>query len=273
MKHLPLYTQESCKAAYQLRWSLALFPNQPLPPAAHWLKQLSEATERDDVRVLEHHTLANGTELFLVSTTPKVAPPAIVKSIKGRLQHTMRPLMHVAFRRNFRLTSVGESSLADVEQYVAKQLDHHALADPRTEEALRDFQLVFPSVDLSGPVNSAHGQYAIALHIVLVHAERWRTASTNYLSVTRDAVLAVAERKAHRLSRLALLPDHVHFTVGSDYESGPADIALSYMNNIAYKHEMSRLFMDSYYVGTIGAYNMEAVRRQVLADRIEMPTK
>ena len=49
----PLYTPASVKAAYQLRWSLAVFAKSPLPPAETWLPDLKQVTERDGVRILE----------------------------------------------------------------------------------------------------------------------------------------------------------------------------------------------------------------------------
>ncbi|TWU04322.1 hypothetical protein Pla52n_23620 [Stieleria varia] len=48
-----------------------------------------------------------------------------------------------------------------------------------------------------------------------------------------------------------------------DYESSPEQIALSYMNNVAFRHGMLHLWMNSFYVGTIGRYDMDAVRRSV----------
>ncbi|WP_342190349.1 hypothetical protein Pla52nx_001249 [Stieleria varia] len=98
---------------------------------------------------------------------------------------------------------------------------------------------------------------------MLVHAERWRTAQPDFLRVTRDAILGAARKKHHRVARLALLPDHVHFTLAMDYESSPEQIALSYMNNVAFRHGMLHLWMNSFYVGTIGRYDMDAVRRSV----------
>lgn len=259
----PLYTPDNCAAAYELRWSLALFPSLPLPPSDQWLNELKAATERDHIRILEQHLLPNGTVQFLLSTQPAVAPPAIVKSIKGRLQTVLRPLAAVGFRRNFRLTSVGEASVKVVENYVAQQLEHHLLASHRSQQLLQRFSLTFNDVDLTEPLNSSHGQYALALHIVLVHGSRWRTAEPAFLEKTRDAILTAAAKKQNRISRLSLLPDHVHFTLKIRYEVSPAEVALSYMNNISFEHGMLNLWMPSYYAGTIGPYDMNAVRRNL----------
>ncbi|HPM80844.1 MAG TPA: hypothetical protein PLF81_09095 [Candidatus Anammoximicrobium sp.] len=170
----PIYTPDNSTPAYQLRWSLALFPRAELPPADAWLAPLKQATETDGVRVLECHRRAADVWQFLLSTLPTVAPSQIIRSVKGRLQHLLQAAHPKAFRRNFSLTSLGDANRAAVEQYVSDQLGHHRTADPRIEARLAQYQLEFPDVDLSRPVFSDHGPYVVNLHLVIVHAERWR---------------------------------------------------------------------------------------------------
>ena len=256
----PLYTFDNCKPAYQLRWSLAIFPNAPLPDRTLWIEALKESVERDHVRLLEYQNSRKG-ELFLLSTTPSVVPSSIVKCVKGRLQACTRSFAHVSFRRNFRLTSVGDANLETVQRYVAGQVAHHPLVSNSSQKLLESVQREFPDVDLHTPCNSAHGQYITAIHLVLVHSERWRTVDVEFLSVTRDAVIATAAKKGHRISSFRILPDHLHAVLGIGYETSPGDVVLSYMNNIAFRHGMTRHWMDSFYVGTVGPYDMAAVRR------------
>jgi len=202
----PLYTPANCKPAYELRWSLALFAPGPLSLPENWLPLLKKVVENDGVRILEHHSRDPVVHLFLVSTKPHVAPPALVKSVKGRLQHLIRDRHPDAFRRNFSLTSVGEVRREVVEDYVANQLGHHRMADSRMQERLAKFQLTFPEVDLSQPQFSSHGRYLCNLHLVLVHDGRWMELDETRLTMTRDMLLKAAKRKGHRLSRIACLP-------------------------------------------------------------------
>src|SRR4051812_19667672 len=132
----PLYTPTSCKAAYELRWSLALFATQELPPPSGWIAPLQEAVEADGVRILEHHQRSERVWQFLLSTKPHATPPAIVKSVKGRLQHLVQSTHPKAFRRNFSLASVGGSRRDVVESYVASQLDHHQMAEEEIQQRL-----------------------------------------------------------------------------------------------------------------------------------------
>src|SRR6185312_15361463 len=93
----PLYTPSRVKPAYQLRWSLALFAKSQLPPVESWLPDLKEAVERDTVRILEVQSRPSNVWQFYLSTQPQIVPPQIVKSVKGRLQHSLRPTTPDAF--------------------------------------------------------------------------------------------------------------------------------------------------------------------------------
>ena len=259
----PLYTSANCKAAYQLRWSLALFSAAELPPVETWVDALSEVVERDGVRLLESRLHPPGVLLFLLSTQPPVKPPQVVKSVKGRLQHLLRASAPSAFRRNFSLSSVGDARREAIESYVGSQLGHHGMVDARVQARFKDFQFAFRAVDLSAEQFSSHGRYVYNLHVVLVHDERWREIREDYLATTRDMLFKAARQKGHRLSRLALLPDHLHATLSCSFAESPEEVALGYMNNLAFAHRMQPVFCQSYYVGTFGEYDIRAIRRMV----------
>jgi REP element-mobilizing transposase RayT len=256
-----IYTPDNCTPAYQLRWSLALFAKKTLPPADQWLAALQGAAEGDGVRILEYSFKAPNISLFLLSTTPRVAPSRIVWSVKGRLQHLLTASDPDAFRRNFSLTTVGDAKSEVVENYVASQLDRQPALDTQTRELLEKFQLEFPDVQLDEPAFTAHGRYMYNLHVVLVHDCRWCHVREEYLAASRDMVLSVARKHEHRLTRVALLGDHIHLTMRCGADVSPEEVALKYLNNLAYARDMQRVFQFGYYVGTIGPYDMEAVRR------------
>ncbi len=259
----PLYTSANCKPAFELRWSLALFSTCDLLSSEAWLPDLRKVVEVDGVRILEFQDSHRPVLHFLLSTQPTIAPPQIVKSVKGRLQHLIRSSSPGAFRRNFPLSSVGEVRQEVIENYVASQLGHHRMVDDRVQKRLAAFQLGFPEVDLSGPIFSSHGRYLFNLHLVLVHDGRWCEVREDRLMKTRDMILGVAKKKQHRLSRAAILADHVHLTIGCTIEETPEAVVLTYMNNLAYAHGMEPLFCHSYYVGTFGTYDLNAIRRSL----------
>lgn len=255
----PVYSASRISAAYQLRWSLAVFAKSQLPSVDVWLPELKEAVERDNVRILEVTAKPRDVWQFYLSTTPDVAPPEIVKSVKGRLQHRLRPTNPDCFRRNFLLSSVGNARRQVVEDYVASQLAHHRMADLRAQKKLEEFQIKIPEVDLGAPQLTAHAAYVYGLHLVLVHDGRWNEVRANELSKTRDMVLRVARTKEHRVSRLSLLADHLHLVAAIPPKQSPQDVALSYMNNVAHAHDMQAVFCPSFYVGTVGDYDTGAI--------------
>lgn len=258
----PLYTTTNCTPAYELRWSLALFANADLPRSENWLATLKAAVERDGVRLLEHRAMAP-VQQFLLSTKPCVAPPAIVKSVKGRLAYLLRPVVTDAFRRNFSLSSVGESRREVVESYVANQLGHHRMADLRAQERLAQFQIVYSGIDLAESQFSSHGRYIYNLHLVLVHDRRWCDVCEERLERTRDMLQKVAAKKQYRLSRMALLADHLHLTLGGNIKESPEEMALACLNNLAFAHGMRPIYQQGYYVGTFGEYDLGAIRRRL----------
>jgi REP element-mobilizing transposase RayT len=263
----PLYTPAIVKPAYQLRWSLALFAKRQLPSIESWLPKLKEVVERDAVRILEVQARPPDVWQYYLSTQPAIAPPQIVKSVKGRLQHLLRPTTPDAFRRNFSLAAVGDARREVVEDYVASQLGHHRMVDPRVQAKLERYQPQFPDVDLAERQISSHGTYVYSLHLVLVHDGRWNEIGDEQLDATRDMALRAARQKQHRLSRLSLLSDHLHLVAGVPFEQSPQDVALGYMNNLAFAQHMQAVFCPSYYVGTVGEYDTGAIWTSLVSGR------
>lgn len=101
------------------------------------------------------------------------------------------------------------------------------------------------------------------LHIVLVTAERFRVVDKQRLAAIRDGSLKVAKKKAYSISRLSVMPDHLHLALRGDYAHPPDQIASAFQNNLAYALGQERIWCDGFYVGTFGEYNMEAIRRKL----------
>ena len=83
------------------------------------------------------------------------------------------------------------------------------------------------------------------------------------LAMIRDWSLKIAEKKAYLVSRLSVMPDHLHLALRGDYAHPPDQIASAFQNNLAYALGQQRIWCDNFYVGTFGEYNMEAIRRKV----------
>jgi hypothetical protein len=103
----PIYTSTNCRIAYQLHWSVTLFAEVDWPAPETWRRSLEQAVERDGVRLLEFREADTRVGQFFVSTTPKVTPAEVARSLKGRLQYLLREdstllektLLHLKRRR------------------------------------------------------------------------------------------------------------------------------------------------------------------------------
>jgi REP element-mobilizing transposase RayT len=108
----PIYTPDNTKPAYQLNWGLTVFWRQTPIPEDHWLAAIQQSIEPDGVRILKHRVTSNDASQFFVSTQPHVAPSALIRSVKGRLQHLIRQRVPKALQRNYCLRSIGSAKRA-----------------------------------------------------------------------------------------------------------------------------------------------------------------
>ena len=255
----PIYNPYNSKPAYQLNWGLTIFWRQEPIDDGLWLAPLQKATEPDGVRVIKHRFVQERLSQFFVSTKPHVAPAQMIRSVKGRLQHVVRTAAPKAFQRNYALRSIGAATRDAIEAYVAGQLTHHRVGDAHFAAQLARFQRHYVEVDLSKPVFSAHGQYWYNLHLAIVNEHRWTETRVELLERVCAMIERAAKKHGDRLSRLAVLPDHIHATMGCSIDRSPGAVALAYLNNCAYACGMKAFFMFSYYVGTFGEYDRGAV--------------
>jgi len=155
-----------------------------------------------------------------------------------------------AFHRNYAFHSVGAVSRAVVEKYIRSQVDHHPMVDERVNALLRLYQIQGSGMELSKPRHSSHGQFSHNLHLVLVHERRWCEIREDVLGALQAMVISASRAKGHLLGNVGILPDHVHLELGCGLEDSPLEVALSYLNNLAYAQGMKRIYQYGFYVGT-----------------------
>ena len=119
----------------------------------------------------------------------------------------------------------------------------------------------------AGIGSSSHGEFIYNLHLVAVHQQRFAEVRDDCCRRTFEILQGAARKKEHLLSRVGLLVDHVHWTVGCGIDESPLEVGLSYLNNLAYARGMRPWLQFGFYVGTFGPYDMNAVRRKYLADQ------
>ncbi len=249
--------------AYQMRYTWSGWPSMSkfpeLPPSTFW-EPLHAAWEEDGLRKLEQKWSAELIQ-FTFSVKPQVAPITFAARVKGRLQHALRKAcLATEFSRKVAVGTVGNNHRTDVEAYIEGQVDKEQFADPRFKAMLRQFTVADPSVDLAVATQTNSGRYWYNLHLVLVVAQRFRIADAELLGTLRDWSLKIADKKGYGISRLSLMPDHLHASLRGTIAHTPEDIALAFLNNLAYAAGQKAIWEPCYYVGTFGEYDMGAVR-------------
>ena len=259
-KPVPIYTVENTNFAFQLLWSVAIFWKERGAGDA-WLPELKTQCEAAGLRILQHRLTENGCSLFLVSTRPQTTGSEVIRGIKGRLQALVRKTRPNVLRRNYELHSIGSTTRDKTEAYVARQLDHHDI-DPEQIRStkLDDLQFINPDVDLGKLRFTSHGRFVCNLHIGFRFTADTIPLSANALGKVRSVVRRTADRHGFFLSRFGLLEDHVHLVIGIATTDSPAEVAVSFMNNIAWVFKMHPVLWKSCYIGTIGEFNLGAVR-------------
>jgi REP element-mobilizing transposase RayT len=261
---LPLYTAANLRPpAYHLRYTWSGWPSSgpfpEVPPPNLW-DALDAAWENDGLRRLEQ-TWSKELIQFTFSVRPQVAPVFFAGRVKGRLQHALRKAgLPTAFSRKVAVGTIGKNHRAEVEAYIERQVDRAQFADRRYRELLRDFTVADPSVNLAAPTETNSGRYWYNLHLVLVIEARYRMSDPACLPTIRDWALKIAAKKGCALSRLSVMPDHLHASLRGNIAHSPEDLALAFLNNLAYALGQRPVWEPCYYAGTFGEYDMGAVR-------------
>lgn len=257
----PIYRAENVQIAYQLNFSLSCFSKASLTDSSEWLDQLRVSCEDDGVRILEYRGASATVHQFLLSTQPQISPPHCIRSIKGRWQHLIRTTNANAFKRNYRMETVGEANQVTLERYLAKQHLRHPMADRRMQARLERFQFHDPNVDLTSIRASSHGQLLYNLHFVFENRDRLVDVREDALQSIHDAVVAGMKKRNCQVSQIGIAPNHVHLLAACAWEQSPLAIGLSLMNNLAFVQGMKPVLEFSFYVGSFGNYDRDAIRR------------
>ncbi|HLQ43662.1 MAG TPA: transposase, partial [Planctomycetaceae bacterium] len=249
---VPQYDPRTAEGAFQLRYSWAGWPSDSTfaTQPVELIEQTKPHWETDGLRILESRWTADLVQI-LFSARRDVSPVFVASRAKGRLDHALRTAgFNVPFSRKVTLRSIGDNTRDDVEGYIERQVIKEHFVDPRWTAALAEFTVINKSVDLSQPTESARGRYWYNLHLVLVVDGRHRLSDLHVLRTLRDGCFKIATKKGHLLSRVSVMPDHLHLALRANPDESPNDVAFAYQNNLAFMANLGRLWQDSFYVGT-----------------------
>ena len=258
----PMYDPSHAKPAYHLRYTWTGWPSESpfAQTPVHLLDDIKQMWETDGIRLLEYRWTDKMVQL-LFSAKPSVSPVFLASRAKGRLDHAIRGArLQMPLTRKLAVRSIGVNSRQEVEKYIERQVGNEQFVDTKFEALMNRFTVVNNDVDLSQPNESVRGRYWYNLHLVLVTSKRFRMVDQTRLAIIRDWSIKIAKKKAYSISRLSVMPDHLHVAMRGDHAQSPNDIVFGFQNNISYALNRERIWKDSFYAGTFGEYNMAAVR-------------
>ena len=256
------YRTDTTTPAYSLRWSWTGWPSQCTFPTIgdHDWESLSDAWDQDGIRILERRCESEYWQAT-VSTKPSVVPSFIVARIKGRIDHLFRSQKApFKFSRKVSLRSLGNNTADDVQDYIRKQVNAALFCDADYAASLKQFTRVWDDHESQSPIEVASGRYWYQLHLVLVVDDRHRIRDLDFLGKIFETSQAIALDRGYRLAAISVMPDHLHISLRGSVADSPESIALAYLNESCRRLNANGLWRPSYYVGTIGMYNMNAVR-------------
>ncbi|MEQ1830759.1 MAG: transposase [Pirellula sp.] len=262
MCQLDYYRPDNTNVAYALRWSWTGWPSTgsfPSLDSSEW-ELLKSRWENDGVRLLERRSDADQWQI-IVSTKPNVVPSMIVARLKGRIDHAFRAKkLPFQFSRKVSLRSIGNNTENDVQNYIRNQVIAAEFCDEKYAEQLSAFTRHWEDDQWSKELEVSSGRYWYQLHLVFVVEDRHRIRSLQFLGELFEQVQAISLDRGYRLAALSVMPDHLHVGLRGVVAESPESIALALMNETCQRMKVNPIWRPSFYAGTTGAYNMNAVR-------------
>ena len=94
--------------------------------------------------------------------------------------------------------------------------------------------VVIPGVDLAAPARYETWAILVQLAPCSIVQERWRINDLKCLATIRDQCLKLGAFHDYALSRLSIVPDHIHTALRGNISHSPEEVALKFLNNVAY---------------------------------------
>jgi REP element-mobilizing transposase RayT len=255
----PIYTPARVKAVTRLHYDCSAWLSEfgTFPPDTEPAILRCEELWQEDGLNLEKYRIDKDRVQILFAARPDVAPIEFVGRIKGRLKHALRQSgTPVKFSRKVAFRCLGDNISDAVAGYLRKQARKEDFADRRFARTMEQFTVVDEDFDLSVPEATIRGRYWYNLHLVFVIPGRMRIAQNEVLAKLRDDCFLIASQKDCRIKAVAVMLDHIHIALRGVVDQSPQDIALCFMNNLAWLNGYNRIWDDEYYAGTFSEYSL-----------------
>ncbi len=265
-KPRPIYTPASVHKVHRLGydWTGWLSDSMPFPPSTEDAIRACSAAWQGDGLVVSQVRLHRDRAQILFEAQPAISPVLCCQRVKGRLEHALRGAgTPVKFSRKIAFRSLGENTDAIVEGYLRKQVRKEGFIDPRYVARLSAYTIEDDDISLAEPEETGSGRYWYGLHLVVVVAGRQPIRQYARMEKLRDACGAIARKKGCGLKAVSVMPDHIHLALKGNIALSPEEIALGFLNNLAFVMGYNRVWKDEYYVGTFSQYGLQSIRQLI----------
>jgi REP element-mobilizing transposase RayT len=271
-KPQPMYTPPLVTATYVLHYDCTVWlsAGHDFPVCTSDAVKNTANLWINDALFLEEFKIRKDKIQILFRARPDVSPVVFASRIKGRLQHTLRTMGYpLKFSRKVSFRCLGDNISAAVVGYLKKQVRKEGFVDPSFAANMEKFTVVRDDVNLAEPCKTVRGRYWYNLHLVLVVEGRVQLGRMKSLEILRDGCLRIAKSKGYQLKSVSVMLEHIHIALRGIPEQSPQDIALAFMNNLAWIMGRNRIWQNGYYVGTFSEYslsNLPFQRHKVVGD-------
>jgi REP element-mobilizing transposase RayT len=262
----PIYTSENTRPVHNLLFDwTGWFAKDCAAKAAEFANVVEgcRAAWKGDGFELDTFRVKPDSVQVLAKVEPGVSPVVFAQRVKGRLDHAARKAgVTVKFSKKLAVRTLGDNRREQVEGYVRRQVENSDYVDPRFRKWLGAFNLADGSVHLEEASATARGRYWYNLHLVIVVQDRrWPVTRYDNFETLRDTCGKIAAKKGYAISRLAVMPDHIHAALRGAVAASPEEIGLAFLNNLSWVMGYNRCWSWEYYVGSFSEYDVRAVRR------------
>ncbi len=260
----PIYKPEHIRSpAYHLRYTWSGWPSSSRfaqLPSDDFFGELDRKWQSEGLRRLEMKWTPSLIQMTF-SVKPPISPVFFASRVKGRLQHALRNAgLQSKFSRKVGFRTIGENRTSIVNAYIKRQVDREKFVDDRFAGFMRQFTVTDPTIELDEPTETNSGRYWYNLHLVLVVNQRTRFVDNQSLRTIDRGCVRIASKRGYAIASRSVMPDHLHLALRGNIEHSPQEMALAFMNNLAYVMRQNAIWQLGYYVGTFGVYDMGAVR-------------
>ena len=237
-----------------------------------------------DLPVLE--AKASDSEVLLTaSLSPEEPVSACVSKLKGKTSKLLRETLGMdscskLLSRSYFACGVGRNTRKAVEDYLAKQAEHHGYdVSDSSPVFTREMQV---DEETEARLQPKHARAVLNFHITLATQKRMILFHRAMAAALSDRWIELASGEDWFIRKVSLLPDHVHLALRLHPAVSPAEIVTRLMNSSqeflfqefrdeVLSRRMSQIWNPGAYIGSYGDITSQAVLKYI-RDWEESPT-